>query len=139
MTDEVCVTVTVTVGVTLTAGVTDLLGVTVAVGPAVLVGTTVLVGPTVLVGTTLLVGPTVADGNTVGLPPTDVGGAEPFAVGTNVVADADASGDDDDVQPEIAADASTATRAQPTAFSVTRSTVPVMAVRTLFRYPIGQL
>ena len=126
MTDEVCVTVTVTVGVTVTAGVTVALRVTVAVGP------------TVLVGTTVLVGPAVADGNTVGLPPTDVGGAEPFAVGRNVVADAAAAGDDD-VQPEIAADPSTATLAQPTAFSVTRSAVPVMGVRTLFRYPIGQL
>ncbi|MBV9451462.1 MAG: hypothetical protein JO345_36805 [Streptosporangiaceae bacterium] len=70
-------------------------------------------------------------------PGLDASGAEPFAEGRNVVGDAE--GEDDDVQPEIAAEPRTVTAPQPAAASSTRSAVPVMGVRTLFRYPISQL
>jgi hypothetical protein len=126
----VCVTVTVTVGATVTVGVTVTEGVTVVLGVTVMVGVTVTEGVTVA-------GTDVAGTDVAGteLPPLDAG-ADPLGEGRNVVGDA--AGGDDDVQPETAAEPRTATVPQPTAVSSTRSAVPVIGVRTLFRYPAGQ-
>ena len=118
------VTAGAVVTVTVTAGVTVTEGVTVALGLADTEG----------VGLTDTEGVAVAETEPPGL---DASGAEPFAEGRNVVGDAE--GEDDDVQPEIAAEPRTVTAPQPAAASSTRSAVPVMGVRTLFRYPISQL
>lgn len=128
----VCVTVTVTVGVGV--GVAATVEVAVALGVTVVAEVAVALGVTVVVGVTVTEGVAVAEAE---LPPLAVGGAEPFAEGRNVVGDAD--GEDGDVQPETAAEPRTVTAPQPAAVSSTRSAVPVMGVRTLFRYPIGQL
>lgn len=102
VTTGVCVTVTVTVGAGLAVAVG--LGLAVAVRLAVAVGVAVLLGVTVVLGVTVTEGVAVAETEP---PPPDVGGAEPFAVGRNVVGDAE--GGDDDVQPVIAAKPTTAT------------------------------
>jgi hypothetical protein len=113
--------------------------VTVTVGAAVTVGVTLILGVTRVLGVAVTVGVILTEGVTVAgaeLPPPDVGGTEPLAEGRNVVADA--AGGDDDVQPASAAEPRTVA-VQPSAVSSARSAVPLRGLRTLFRYPIGQL
>lgn len=121
----VCVAVGIVVaGVAgLTAGVTLAVGVTLVRGVGVTAGVIVPEGLTVA-------GLTVAGLTVAGI---TVAGAEPLTEGRNVVADAD--GGDDDVQLASAAHP----RTMPTAVSGPRSAVPLLGVRTFFRYPIGQL
>jgi hypothetical protein len=117
-------------GALLTTGVGD--AATVTLGVAAAVGITVAVGMTVAVGRTVTVGATVPAGVAwAEMPLAGVGGTDPPAVATNVVADADGR-DGDDEQPDTAATLRTAMAPMPTAVSSARG------VRTLFRYPPGQ-